>query len=173
MNYYNEFDPNAAAWLRELKLQAEFFGAVMHTIKQSVTCRAEHPNLVRPNAVLRVAPLPISFMTWLVSDIKNANLAARFAASRSVRVSTPESNEIAVGQLFGFCSLTVNRFSIRFARMPFAMRFSNACFAALFGAQPLIVLLLCDRKGFIANAAGVAVRISWWVLALPSPFASR
>jgi len=172
MIYYNEFDSNAAAWLRELKLQAEFFGGVMHTIKQSVTRRAEHPDLVWPNAVFRVAPLTISFMSRFVSDIKNAMLAARFAASWGIRIGASESDKVVIGQLLGFCSLAIDGFSIRFSRVPFASCFSNACPTALVGTQPLIVLAFCDWKGFIANAAGVIVWVGWRIFTLPSSFAS-
>lgn len=179
--YYNEIDPYAAQWLRNLiaaghiapgdvdtRSQPQFGGRVSHSVYESVACWTEYPNLLGPHIQFNFASLPIAVVPRLVCHIQHAGFTASLTLVRGIRIAVVETRQgiVRITLRFRSSAVQLRSFWISFVELP--RRFGGHRSAASIRAQPFVTLFCGDRKQDTTNTAHMIG--DWHVcLALPEP----
>lgn len=151
--FYNEIDPAAAAWLRELKTKPQFRWRVSHSVQKRVASRTQNPNHFRPFAVGNTSPSAIAFATWFMRQVQHTIFAAALTAHRRGRIVLTKSRQIAIRQSLGLRSSAVNGFPIGVARMPVPCDLGDARFTAFIRASSFLVRRWCRKELGAAHPA--------------------
>jgi hypothetical protein len=114
--------------------QSQFFSRANSTIKQLVAGRTQNPDHV-PLSVSNHFPCTISLVLWLMRNLKNAALSARFAGIREVRIFPSKAPKNGILE---WPSQIIYFLDMRFASMKCTSLFARCLACAVGRAIPLI-----------------------------------